>query len=110
MNIQTELDQRIQPRLLLKHPFYQAWEAGTLPVAALADYAQNYGALIAQLPQGWETLGDAETADEERHHRQLWQDFAASLNTSVQDAAASSIRPLVDQVGELFAAKPAAMG
>lgn len=58
MNLQTQLNDRIGGKALLKHPFYQAWESGELPVDALRTYAREYGAFIATMPQGWETLND----------------------------------------------------
>src|SRR5258708_10612168 len=41
---------------LLRHPFYQAWSAGTLAEGALATYAREYGAFIRALDCGWSTL------------------------------------------------------
>jgi pyrroloquinoline-quinone synthase len=64
---------------LLKHPFYQAWSAGKLPVEALAHYAREYGTFIRTLESGWVALGDTETAQEEREHAELWDRFAAAL-------------------------------
>src|SRR5205807_4592718 len=36
---------------LLKHPFYQAWNAGTLPVEALREYAKQYFHFEASFPR-----------------------------------------------------------
>ena len=68
---------------LLQHPFYQAWSAGTLPIESLVTYAREYGAFIRLLPHAWEALDDAETAQEEREHADLWDDFATALGTRV---------------------------
>ena len=57
---------------LREHPFYLAWSAGTLPVAALTTYAREYGAFIGVLDSGWEALGDRESAAIERAHVELW--------------------------------------
>ena len=36
------IDEIIQERSLLKHPFYQAWTEGSLPLESLRDYAGQY--------------------------------------------------------------------
>ncbi len=79
MDIKTKLVRIIDEWNLLKHPFYQAWSSGTLPVEALRIYAREYGEFVAALPQGWETLKDHETANEEREHIQLWENFRIAL-------------------------------
>jgi len=66
MNTKQRLDSILEKWDLLKHPFYQAWSAGTLPVEALKVYASEYGAFINILENGWKTLDDLETAEEER--------------------------------------------
>ena len=65
MSLKDQLGVRIEGHALLKHPFYKAWEAGALPQPALQAYASEYGAFIATMPHGWETLNDEETAQEE---------------------------------------------
>jgi pyrroloquinoline-quinone synthase len=110
MNLQTELNERIGQKALLKHPFYQAWESGELPVDALRTYAREYGAFIATMPQGWETLKDAETAREEREHAELWQDFAAGLQTEIGAAELPAVGKLVSTAEALFANPHTALG
>ena len=36
------IEETIQKRSLLKHPFYQAWTMGTLPIDSLKEYAAQY--------------------------------------------------------------------
>lgn len=110
MDLKIKLDERISKWALLKHPFYQAWEKGELPVDALRTYAREYGAFIRQMPTGWETLNDAETADEEREHTALWQDFAAGLNTEIGQAELPAAVTLVEKSSELFASPATALG
>ncbi len=83
---------------LLRHPFYQAWSAGTLPVEALQVYAREYGYFIATLPKGWETLGDLETAAEEREHAELWEQFTVAIG--VADRPQDDV--LLPQTGQLL--------
>ncbi len=71
---------------MLQHPFYQAWNMGTLPTEALRAYAEEYGVFIRSIADGWTTLGELEGAQVERRHADLWSGFALSLGTSVPDA------------------------
>lgn len=110
MSIKRELDQAISRWNLLNHPFYQAWEAGELPQEALQAYAREYGAFIALMPQGWETLQDDHTAEEEREHIALWQDFANGLDTAIGEAELPAVRELVASAEEWFALPESALG
>src|SRR5258708_12408432 len=83
MSIAQELTRVVSKWDLLQHPFYQAWSAGTLPTDALKTYASEYGAFIRLLPDGWKLLGDAQTAQEELEHAELWDRFATALGTKV---------------------------
>jgi pyrroloquinoline-quinone synthase len=49
-NIIETLDAIVAERSLLKHPFYQAWTAGTLLVDALREYAKQYFHFEAAFP------------------------------------------------------------
>lgn len=104
------LDNVLEKWNLLKHPFYQAWSMGTLPVDALQVYAREYGNFIATLPRGWETLNDAETAQEEREHAEMWTDFTAALGSFTADASLQQTSNLVATSRTLFAARASALG
>lgn len=110
MNLESQLNERIEKKALLKHPFYQAWESGELPLDALRTYAREYGAFIATMPAGWQTLGDAETAHEERQHAELWGDFAAALDTQIGAAELPAVSRLLAASGALFAKPATALG
>jgi len=111
MSTKTRLNQALKKWNLLKHPFYQAWSAGTLPIEALRTYAREYGAFIRLLPQGWETLMDLETSNEEREHAELWDDFAAALDTRVTDEAGiAEVQTLIASAARLFADPISAVG
>lgn len=94
---------------LNNHPFYQAWRAGTLSKDVLADYAVEYGRFVGTIADGWETLGEAHYAEEEREHEVLWADFKAELN-----ANGASTKPatdvLVTAASRYFTVKPEAIG
>jgi pyrroloquinoline-quinone synthase len=110
MTVKEKLAAVVARRALLEHPFYQAWNQGTLPAEALQAYAREYGAFIASLEQGWQTLGDAETAAEEKEHAELWDDFAAALGTSVAEPRLEQTRLLVAAADELFSSPATALG
>ncbi len=111
MSTKDLLDLNVSKFNLLKHPFYQAWSAGTLPVDALRTYAREYGAFISLLPRAWETLRDPETADEEREHAELWDSFASALDTRVTgEASLPEVQALAAAADRLFADPISAAG
>ncbi len=111
--MKEQLDAVLERWNLLKHPFYQAWSAGTLPVEALRAYAHEYGRFIAALPNGWETLGDPETAAEEREHAELWDRFAVAVGAADRPqhrALPPQTEHLLRLAGEAFAKRASALG
>ena len=62
------------------------------------------------MPKGWETLKDDETAEEEREHIALWQDFASALNTEIVEAQLPAVAGLVSQATDMFANEATAFG
>src|SRR5574341_317927 len=110
MDRKQELAEIVGKWDLLKHPFYQAWSAGTLPVEALQNYAREYGAFVQTLPQGWLTLQDAETSQEEQDHAALWADFTKSLNAEPGAPQLAETADLVQAAKTLFAQPATALG
>lgn len=110
MDFKQALDSKITDHNLLNHPFYQAWSTGDLPLNALRSYAREYGAFISTVPDGWEAVGDAETAAEEIEHIDLWADFATGLDTTVSEAEIPQVETLVETANELFAEHATALG
>jgi pyrroloquinoline-quinone synthase len=100
------LDGKIEQFHLLKHPFYQAWTAGTLSRKALALYAAQYYQQVQAFPRYLQTLSERadgplrtivdENLREELQpsapHPLLWRNFAAALN--VDEVALESAQPL----------------
>jgi len=106
-----EFDAAIARRSLLEHPFYVAWSMGTLPVAALRDYAREYGSFIATISDGWRAAGDEKIARVEEMHTRVWGDtFAASLGTSIQDPQVRQVTGLVALAQEMFREYSTALG
>jgi len=108
----TSLESRIKAvlddRSLLKHPFYQAWTAGTLDLDQLRDYARQYYHFEAAFPRFLsaihartesprirqlllENLWDEEHG--ERNHQALWLEFAAALGLSAREVVNSRPNP-----------------
>lgn len=110
MDFKQALDNKIADYNLLNHPFYQAWSAGELPVEALRTYASEYGAFIATIPNGWETINDAEIAAEETEHIDMWADFANGLDTVVSEAEIPQVKTLLQTADELFSEPATAFG
>jgi len=105
------LDAIIEERCLLKHPFYQAWNMGTLSHDDLAVYATQYGEFIDRIASGWEVAGDPEVAAEEREHAVLWTDFATGLNAPRPAASRlAEVEALVRTANTMFTNRPQALG
>lgn len=106
-----ELDAIVRQFELNAHPFYQDWRAGTLPLDRLAEYAAEWAPFIGIIDQGWDRLGEASYAEEERDHDKLWSRFRRALGAR---AAADMARPqsqILLAVGQhAFEAAPEALG
>ena len=50
MNIIQKIDEMIEERSLLKHPFYQMWSDGKLTKESLAGYSKEYFQLVKAVP------------------------------------------------------------
>jgi pyrroloquinoline-quinone synthase len=109
------IDQRIAAKHLLRHPFYLAWTAGTLPRESLLEYARQYFAFESNLPRYLTALHARsesprvraallanawDEAQGEKNHAELWLRFAEALGLSrgeVENATPSeATRSLVD--------------
>ena len=89
------LDEIIDERSLLKHPFYQAWTAGTLPLESLQEYAKQYFHFEAAFPTFLSAIharmepGEARKAvldnlwDEEHGEKTTWHSGCSSPSRSV---------------------------
>src|SRR5210317_537614 len=50
MNLIKRIDEMIEERSLLKHPFYEMWSDGKLTVESLAGYSKEYFQLVKAVP------------------------------------------------------------
>jgi pyrroloquinoline-quinone synthase len=105
----SQLDAIIEQFDLNKHPFYQEWRMGTLPVQKLQSYAVEYQAFIGTIAEGWETVGEENYAEEERFHELLWAKFRADLGANGM-ANLPSTETLVTAARNLFSDEVEALG
>jgi pyrroloquinoline-quinone synthase len=103
-----QLDAIVEAGHLLKHPFYQQWNEGTLSAEALREYAQEYYLLVHHFPTYvsathaacddievrrmlLENLQEEEGGDV--HHPELWLRFADALGAERQPLHARRYLP-----------------
>jgi pyrroloquinoline-quinone synthase len=105
----AELEAVVRQFDLNEHPFYQEWVMGTLPQEKLTDYAGEYGRFVATIAEGWETLGEAHYAAEERDHEVLWEKFKGAVSCeAISDRPQTEV--LVGAARHLFKTRPEAIG
>jgi pyrroloquinoline-quinone synthase len=105
----AQLNALVEQFDLNKHPFYQDWRMGTLPMEKLRDYAAEYGRFVGTIAEGWETIGEQHYADEERVHERLWAQFQLSVGAGSGSKGAQT-DALVTAAKVSFAVKPEAVG
>jgi pyrroloquinoline-quinone synthase len=105
MDVLDTLDEMIDERHLLKHPFYTKWAEGTLPVEALQEYARQYYAFESAMPrylsaihsrtesaavrqQILDNLWDEEHGKE--NHAELWLRFCDGIGVARDDVRAAT--------------------
>jgi pyrroloquinoline-quinone synthase len=99
----AELDKILEEKSILKHPFYQKWNEGSLTVSELKDYAKQYYHFVKHFPMfvssvhsncidtGIRRMLVENIADEDgfntgiEDHPELWLMFAESLGASKDD-------------------------
>lgn len=97
MAFSTDLLQELSPLHLLKHPFYQAWVKGELPLESLGTYARQYFQHVKEFPRylsathsNCEEISQRQVLLEnliseeqgERNHPELWLRFAEGVGAT----------------------------
>src|SRR4051812_30292934 len=95
--VSSRIDSKVADRAMLKHPFYQAWSEGRLPLDTLRDYARQYFHHVEAFPRAVSAVHSAcpdrdgrrmlaeNLAEEEgleagkQDHASLWLMFASGL-------------------------------
>ena len=129
MDVLDTLDEMIDERHLLKHPFYTKWADSTLPLEALQEYARQYYAFESAMPRYLSAL-HTRTADkavrqqildnlwDEEHgkdnHAELWLRFAEGIGVSREDVQSATpneaTKALTDTYFEVTRDEPVAAG
>jgi pyrroloquinoline-quinone synthase len=116
MNIIKKIDDMIEERSLLKHPFYQMWSDGKLTQESLAGYSKEYFQLVKAVPLFMtpiiEKAQDSVVSElisnqqEESDHIKPWINFAGELGISedelVSYSGTSKTRKSVSDLNELM--------
>jgi pyrroloquinoline-quinone synthase len=111
-----KLDAAIAEKNLLKHPFYQDWQAGKLSRAALQLYAAQYYRHVEAFPKHLRVLAArtegplqglirenlAEEEDPAGPHPKLWRDFAAAVGVEEEDITCCPSLPGTQAVVQKF--------
>src|SRR5215467_13352805 len=111
-----KIDAAIAEKNLLKHPFYQDWQAGKLTRESLQLYAEQYYRHVEAFPQHLQVLAARadeslkpvvmENLEEELNpaqpHPRLWRDFAEALGVNPVQMASSASLPGTEYVVAKF--------
>ena len=107
MNITKKIDEMIEERSLLKHPFYQAWSDGKLTKESLAGYSKEYFQLVKEVPSFMAPIIQkapesvvkelVENQQEESDHIKPWIAFAGELGISEEELLSYSGLPKTRQ-------------
>jgi pyrroloquinoline-quinone synthase len=95
MNLIKRIDEMIEERSLLKHPFYQMWSDGKLTIESLAGYSKEYFQIVKTVPSFMTTIIEKapesvigeliDNQQEEADHIQSWIKFAGELGISEEE-------------------------
>ena len=111
------LEERIEGKSLLLHPYYQAWQAGELTIEDLQIYAEQYYFFEANFPRYLSAIHskceDREVRqsildnlwDEEHgdyNHRAMWLDFCAGLGLDKSKVEYSEIMPSTQNLLDIY--------
>ena len=118
MDLLDRIDEMIDERHLLKHPFYTKWSEGTLPKEALQEYARQYYAFESSFPRfisAIHTRTESASArqqlldnlwDEEhgkKNHAELWLRFAEGIGVDRDDVKSAQRNAATQALVDLYA-------
>jgi pyrroloquinoline-quinone synthase len=116
----TAIDAKVAEKAMLKHPFYQAWTEGRLPLDTLRDYARQYFHHVEAFPRAVSAVHSAcpdrdgrrmlaeNLAEEEgleagkQDHATLWLMFACGLGEAPDAVRAQDLNPETEALIETF--------
>src|SRR4051795_598225 len=119
-SISSLIDLKVAEKAMLKHPFYQAWTEGRLPLDTLRAYARQYFHHVEAFPRGVSAVHSAcpdrdgrrmlaeNLAEEEgieagkQDHAALWLMFACGLGESEEAVRRQSLNPETQALMDTF--------
>ncbi|HEX5258358.1 MAG TPA: CADD family putative folate metabolism protein [Sphingomicrobium sp.] len=120
MTVSAAIDLKVAERAMLKHPFYQAWTEGRLPLDTLRGYARQYFHHVEAFPRAVSAVHSAcadrdgrrmlveNLAEEEgieagkQDHASLWLMFAGGLGESKAAIRAQKLNPETQALIDTF--------
>ena len=114
------IDSKVAERAMLKHPFYQAWTEGRLPLDTLRDYSRQYFHHVEAFPRAVSAVHSAcpdrdgrrmlaeNLAEEEgleagkQDHASLWLMFAGGLGETESAVRAQDLTPETQALIDTF--------
>ncbi len=94
-SIIKRIDEMIEEKSLLKHPFYQMWSDGKLSLNSLSGYSKEYFQLVKSVPSFMTPLIEhapdpmkselISNQEEETQHIKLWMRFAQALGVEEKE-------------------------
>src|SRR5438270_4248836 len=122
VTVSAAIDGKVGERAMLKHPFYQAWTEGQLPIDTLRAYARQYFHHVEAFPRAVSAVHSvcpdthgrrmlAENLAEEeglgvgkQDHATLWLMFACGLGESERAVRAQNLNPETQGLIDTFRA------
>ena len=116
----TLIDSKVEAQAMLKHPFYQAWTEGRLPIDTLRAYARQYFHHVEAFPRAVSAVHSAcpdrdgrrmlaeNLAEEEgveagkQDHATLWMMFACGLGESADAVRMQSLNAETQDLIDTF--------
>ena len=120
MSVSSLIDSKVSERAMLKHPFYQAWTEGRLPLDTLRDYARQYFHHVEAFPRAVSAVHSAcpdrdgrrmlaeNLAEEEgieagkQDHAGLWLMFASGLGEGEEAVRSQELNPETQDLIDTF--------
>jgi pyrroloquinoline-quinone synthase len=129
MDVIARIDELIDQRHLLTHPFYRGWVDGTLPTENLQEYARQYYAFESTFPRMLSALHSRTESAEARqsildnlwdeehgevNHAELWLRFAEGMGVERDDVRSAerndATRTMVETYLAICSEQPVAAG
>jgi pyrroloquinoline-quinone synthase len=120
LTVSSRIDSKVAERAMLKHPFYQAWTEGRLPLDTLRAYARQYFHHVEAFPRAVSAVHSAcpdrdgrrmlaeNLAEEEgietgkQDHASLWLMFACGLGESEDAVRSQGLNPETQALIDTF--------